>query len=162
MQEPKFDFQASDSEEGLNQDSYKVVGGFSVFGKVEAGKDTLVKKESQKQIQQEIIVPQKPQRQKSALPKTFKKVQNMNQEVIKFIEYGRNKLDTSVEKAAIQKLAPTNQRAILPPVKKVRQNINKAARKNDLIASESISQSYRIVHQSKLSKQSSQYEDSNN
>jgi len=59
--------------------------------------------------------------------------------VIKFIEYGRNKLDTSVEKAVIQKIAPTNQRAILPPVKKFRQNINKAARKNDPIAPESIS-----------------------
>jgi hypothetical protein len=82
--------------------------------------------------------------------------------VIKFIEYGRNKQDTGLERAAIQKVAAIHQRAILPPVKKFRQNINKAARKNELIAPESISQSYRVVHQSKLSNQSNQYEDSNN
>jgi hypothetical protein len=124
-----------------------VVGGFSVFGKVEAGKDTLAKKESQKMIkQEEITAPQRPQRQKSALPPALHKARALNNEVIKFIEYGRNKQDSSVERAEIQRVVPFHQKAILPPVKKFRQQLNKATRKNGLIAPESISQSYRVVH----------------
>lgn len=102
-----------------------MVGGFSVFGKVEAGKDTLNKKESQNQIQiqQQFVAPQQPQRLKSALPPSMRKVQSMNQEVIKFIEYGRNKQDQSIDGS--QKTAQIYHRAaLLPQVKKFPQLVN--------------------------------------